>query len=86
MKEKMWKIDNNQWNGVINVVTNSRYDKNGIDKHGFNKEGIHIITKDKYDEDGYDRFGFNEKGFNKYGIKFRKKAYFQADRKSSIKF
>lgn len=71
MEEKIWKADNNQWNGAINMLTNSRYDENGIDKHGFNKEGIHVITKGEFDENGYDRFGFNKNFVNKYGIKLR---------------
>ena len=68
MEEKVWKIDNNKWIGAINLRTNSRYDKNGIDKHGFNKEGIHIITGTQFDENGYNRFGFNSDGINKYSI------------------
>ena len=68
MKEEMWKIDENKWIGAINLKTNSRYDENEIDKHGFNKEGIHVITGTQFDEKGYNRFGFNENGINKYSI------------------
>ena len=68
MQEKIWKINDKQWIGTINVYTNSRYDENGIDKHGFNKEGIHVITRGRFDENGYDRFGFDENMVNKYGI------------------
>ena len=68
MEEKKWKINNNEWIGAINLKTNSRYDEDGIDKHGFNKEGIHVITGNQFDEKGYNRFGFNEDGVNKYSI------------------
>ena len=36
MKEKTWKVREEEWHGAINLKTNSRYDENGIDKHGFN--------------------------------------------------
>ena len=57
-----------EWKDSINLKTNSRYDENGIDRHGFNKNGINIITGTQFDENGFNRFGFDEEGFNKYGI------------------
>lgn len=36
----------------------------GVDKNGFNKEGIHIGTKTNYNQYGYDKYGYNKFGFN----------------------
>lgn len=49
------------------------YDKNdrnklGIDRRGFNEEGIFVKTGATIDDEGYDVRGYNEEGVNRYGI------------------
>ena len=42
----------------IHSVTNSKFNENGIDIRGFNKDGWNVITNSEYDKNGIDIRGF----------------------------
>ncbi|WP_051532651.1 hypothetical protein [Fusobacterium perfoetens] len=61
-------------NKGIHKETKTKYDKEGYDCYGFNKDKINKYTGTNYDIDGWDISGFNEKGINKTtGFNFNEK-------------
>ncbi len=67
--------NNSGSNKISNIISGSRYDKDGFDKEGFNKEGFNREGFDKsgYNKDGFDKNGYNKDGYNKEG--FDKQGY-----------
>ena len=65
----------------LNLITGTKYDKDGFDINGFNKDHIHKITNKKFDDEGYDYKGYDRNGFNRKGIhrvtktKYNEKGY-----------
>lgn len=54
---------------ILNKIKPKRkFDKNGLDKNGFNIKNIHFITKSYFSPFGYDFEGYNTNLYNKKGI------------------
>ena len=68
--EKMRKIEEDLENAykTIDVLTKNKYDFNGFDIYGNQKD-----TGNKYDPNGFDRDGYKVNGSDKNGIKGTKK-------------
>ncbi|RXJ68257.1 hypothetical protein CRV08_08375 [Halarcobacter ebronensis] len=61
-----------------NILTDSKYDKDGFDYNNWNKDGINRLTKTKYDIEGFDinkisKDGTDKDGWNPHLKKFVKK-------------
>ncbi len=46
----------------VDLLSEKRFDENGLDERGFNKEGYNVFTNSKYDSQGFDVYGFDKDG------------------------